>query len=94
MTKPVFEIDDLPSEPIAKLDAKTTADTITSNSELSIEQYQCTQCHRYFYIAKNDISCFDFGFGCPYGCDDNGKHTRTILAEVKKVTENGKDNVS
>ena len=54
---------------------------------LELEQYQCDRCGRFFYINKMDKSGFDFSFGCPYGCDDAGKHTRTLKTEVREVTD-------
>jgi hypothetical protein len=55
--------------------------------DLSLEQYQCRHCGRFFYINKSDRSSYDLGFGCPYGCDDNGRHVRTMQIEVKEVIE-------
>jgi len=54
---------------------------------LELEQYQCRKCGRFFYINTMDKSFFDMDFGCPYGCDDNGKHVRDIGTEIKKVTD-------
>lgn len=54
---------------------------------LELEQYQCNTCGRFFYINKMDKSDFDLSFGCPYGCDDVGKHTRTIRTETKEVID-------
>lgn len=61
--------------------------------DLSLEQYQCRHCGRFFYINKSDKSVFDFGFGCPYGCDDNGRHVRTMQIEIREVrgVEQGAD---
>jgi hypothetical protein len=53
--------------------------------DLSLEQYQCMHCGRFFYINKSDKSSFDLGFGCPYGCDDSGRLTRLITAEIISV---------
>jgi hypothetical protein len=55
--------------------------------DLSLEQYQCRHCGRFFYINKSDRSGFDLGFGCPYGCDDNGRHVRTMQIEIREVRE-------
>ena len=54
---------------------------------LNLEQYQCRQCGRLFYINKMDRSSLDLDFGCPYGCDDNGEHIRDLHAEVREVVE-------
>jgi len=56
-------------------------------TDLVLEQYQCRHCGRFFYINKSDKSGFDFGFGCPYGCDDNGRHVRTMQIEIREVRE-------
>jgi hypothetical protein len=42
-----------------------------------------------FYINEMDRSLLDLDFGCPYGCDDNGTHIRSISTEVKRVVERG-----
>ena len=34
-----------------------------------------------------DRSSLDLDFGCPFGCDDNGRHVRDLHAEIKEVTE-------
>ena len=54
---------------------------------LNLEQYQCRRCGRFFYINKTDKTGFDIDFGCPYGCDDNGRHTRNIHTEIKEVKD-------
>jgi len=54
---------------------------------LDLEQYQCRSCGRFFYINAMDKSSLDLNFGCPYACDDNGRHVRDIKAEVKEVEE-------
>ena len=54
---------------------------------LVLEQYQCRRCGRLFYINTMDRSSMDFDFGCPYGCDDNGRHVRDIKTEVNEVSE-------
>ncbi len=55
--------------------------------DISLEQYQCRHCGRFFYINKSDKSGFDLGFGCPYGCDDNSRHVRTMQIEIREVRE-------
>lgn len=54
---------------------------------LDLEQYLCRKCGRLFYINTMDRSSMDLDFGCPYGCDDNGRHIRDIKAQVKEVQE-------
>ena len=54
---------------------------------LQLEQYQCRKCGRLFYINRMDKSSLDLDFGCPYGCDDNGRHVRDVETKVKKVTD-------
>lgn len=34
-----------------------------------------------------DKSELDFDFGCPYGCDDNGKHVRDIETNITQVKD-------
>jgi len=58
---------------------------------LNLEQYRCQRCGRLFYINEMDRSDLDLDFGCPYGCDDNGRHIRDIKAQVKGVTDGGDD---
>ena len=55
-------------------------------TSLHLQEYECRKCGRLFYIGKADRSSLDLDFGCPYGCDDNGKLIRDIKA---KVTEAG-----
>ena len=55
---------------------------------LVLEQYQCRRCGRLFYINTMDRSSMDFDFGCPYGCDDSGRHVRDIkTGEVIRMGE-------
>ena len=56
---------------------------------LNLEQYQCRSCKRLFYINGMDRSSLDLDFGCPYGCDDSGRHTRDISTEIRDVIERG-----
>jgi len=56
-------------------------------NNLDLEQYQCRRCGRLFYINGMDRSSLDLDFGCPFGCDDNGRHVRDLHAEIKEVTE-------
>jgi len=39
----------------------------------SLNLEQCRRCGGLFYINEMDRSSWDLDFGCPYGCDDNGK---------------------
>ena len=34
-----------------------------------------------------DKSCLDLDFGCPYGCDDNGKYVKDIKTDIREVQE-------
>ncbi len=52
---------------------------------LNLEQYQCRRCGRFFYINAMDRNSLDPDFGCPYGCDDNGEHTRNSGTEITDV---------
>ena len=58
---------------------------------LKLEQHQCRACGRLFYIAALDRSPLDINFGCPYGCDDNGRHVRNLHTEIKAVEERDED---
>ena len=58
---------------------------------LELEQYQCRKCGRFFYVNKMEKSSLDLDFGCPFSCDDNGRHVsdlKTGIKEVKVVTYN------
>jgi len=54
---------------------------------LELEQYQCRKCGRFFYINRMEKNSLDLDFGCPYGCDDNGRHVRNIKTEIRRVDE-------
>lgn len=54
---------------------------------LNLEQYQCRRCRRCFYINGLDRGELDLDFGCPFGCDDDGRHIRDLRTEVREVTE-------
>jgi len=58
---------------------------------LSLEEYQCRSCKRLFYINGIDRSSLDLDFGCPYGCDDNGRFIRDIKARVQEVWQGHKE---
>jgi len=50
----------------------------------TLEEYRCRKCGRVFYIDAAERSDLDLDFGCPYGCDDNGRYIRQIRAEVTR----------
>ena len=52
---------------------------------LHLGQYRCLRCGRLFYINALDRTDLDLDFGCPYGCDDNGRHVQDIRTEVTDV---------
>ncbi len=59
-----------------------------AGKSLNLEQYQCRKCGRFFFIKGTDRDSLDLDFGCPYGCDDNGRLVRNIKTEIKEVEEN------
>ena len=61
----------------------------SDRTTLDMEQYRCRQCKRMFYIHADSKDLQDVDFGCPYGCDDNGKHVRDLKAEVTETTDEG-----
>jgi hypothetical protein len=54
---------------------------------LNLEEYRCRRCGRLFYINAVERSSLDIDFGCPYGCDDNGEHTRDIAAQINEEAD-------
>ena len=38
-----------------------------------------------FYVNAMDRRDLDLDFGCPYGCDDNGRHIQDLRTEVTGV---------
>ena len=56
-----------------------------SKSTLQLEEYRCRRCNRSFYIESGDRGSLEFDFGCPYGCDDDGRYIRSISTEAKHV---------
>jgi hypothetical protein len=54
---------------------------------INLEEYRCRKCGRLFYINAVERNSLDIDFGCPYGCDDNGRHIRDIKARVNEVQE-------
>ena len=72
-------------------EVKERADPV--KPQLHINQYQCQRCGRFFYISMNDKSDLDIEFGCPFGCDDAGKHTRDFICSIEqKYVINGDTN--
>lgn len=63
--------------------------TTSSKSTLQLEEYRCRRCNRPFYIQSGDRGSLEFDFGCPYGCDDDGRHIGGIRTEVKHVGGRG-----
>lgn len=58
---------------------------------LELQQYECENCKRLFYINVMDIR-EDDQILCPYGCAESpfngaGKHIRTLRAEIKEVID-------
>lgn len=56
---------------------------------LELEQYECGNCKRLYYINVMDMKEDDLIL-CPYGCAQNpfdgaGNHIRTLKTEVKEV---------
>ncbi len=58
-----------------------------AQTTLNLQQYECRKCGRLFYINKMDKSSLDLDFGCPYGCDDNGKYVKDIKTDIREVQE-------
>jgi hypothetical protein len=54
---------------------------------LNLQQFQCRSCGRFFYINAIDRNSLDLNFGCPFGCDDYGRHIRDIKTEINQVDE-------
>lgn len=61
-------------------------------ASLELEQYRCRRCGRVFYVNPAEMTAFDVDFGCPYGCDDNGRHVGNIQAIVKRHEQMGDTN--
>ena len=56
-------------------------------TKLELQQYQCRKCGRFFYINGLDRGEYDIDFGCPYACDDNGRHVRNIKTKIQQVDD-------
>jgi len=52
---------------------------------LNLKEYRCRKCVRVFYINSDERSSLDMDFGCPFGCDDAGEHTRDIRTEITDI---------
>lgn len=51
---------------------------------ITMEEYRCRRCGQVFYIDAAERSALDLDFGCPYGCDDNGRYIGQIRAGVTR----------
>lgn len=51
---------------------------------LNLKQFQCQKCGEMFYMDE-DFREGGLDFGCPRGCDDQARHTRTFRTEIKSV---------
>ena len=58
-----------------------------NHATVNLEQYRCRKCRRLFYIDPSERHSLDLDFGCPYGCDDNGRHVGTVGAEITRARE-------
>lgn len=52
-----------------------TQEKLSKESEI-LAEYECRECKRKFYVIAGTRTNSDIEFGCPYGCDDNGKPMR------------------
>jgi len=52
---------------------------------LEVEQYRCRNYGRLFWVKEADRAELNLDFGCPYGCDGNGRHVCRISARVEKA---------
>ena len=57
------------------------------DATLNLEGYRCRQCGRGFYVDEGERRDLDLDFGCPYGCDDNGRYIGPVRAEVTGTKE-------
>jgi DNA-directed RNA polymerase subunit RPC12/RpoP len=65
---------------------------LEKGKQTELEQYQCGNCGRMFYLDPNDKSDLDFDtYRCPYGCghrcgsDIASTHTRTATVKVERL---------
>ena len=58
-----------------------------NEATLNLDKYRCRKCGRLFYIDAVERSDLDLDFGCPYGCDDNGRHMGKVRAEITSARE-------
>jgi hypothetical protein len=56
-------------------------------NQITLEKYRCRECDRLFCIDAAERSALDLDFGCPYGCDDNGR--RIGKAQVEDTSTRG-----
>jgi len=56
-------------------------------NNVTLEEYRCRKCGRVFYINAAERSNLDLDFGCPYGCDDNGRYVGAVRAEATQGKE-------
>ena len=47
-----------------------------NEATLNLKEYRCRKCGRGFYVDEGERRDLDLDFGCPYGCDDNGRYIR------------------
>ena len=64
----------------------------SSRKTLRLEEYLCQRCDKSFYIESGDRGSLDLDFGCPYGCDDNGEHIRSLRSEIREVARTAAEN--
>lgn len=58
-----------------------------TRTTLELLQFECLTCGRLFYINRLDKNSVNASFGCPFGCDDDGKFKRVICTQVQKLIE-------
>jgi len=56
-------------------------------NKVTLEQYRCRKYGRLFYINASQRHPLDIDFGCPHGCDDNGRYVGAVRAEVTSTRE-------
>tara|TARA_Y100000310_G_scaffold247602_1_gene253243 strand:- start:18754 stop:18972 length:219 start_codon:yes stop_codon:yes gene_type:complete len=64
-----------------------------SNIHLYAALYRCRVCERVWYVEEREITAFDVDYGCPFGCDDNGKRLGRVeqgeLVRAKEEKDDG-----
>lgn len=58
-------------------------------NQLTLEEYRRRKCGRLFCINAVERSDLDLDFGCPYGCDDNGRHIGEVYADATSTKGGG-----